>query len=226
MSETLRVTLDRHHLAPLDEADLQDLYRRAATSVISTSMAPSIRLVFRREPHGTTIEPFLGSASFEALLGIAKKREQTAALLVVLVECAFLFSEWVGVLLVGENLPLPNERTDLSIAELSTRRRLKGAWYRIVAPLTWFHFAQVEAKLLKPLKLSTGEHATHYFRDFWVRAVEQRVAYDAVATAVAKDAAIVVAFGEVTPGEPPPAPRERGGSIIPGGRVYFSDSEH
>jgi len=219
MSETLRVTLDGRQLAPSEEADFQDLYRRAATSVISTSMASSIRLVIRSEPHGTTIEPFLGSASFEALLGIAKKRDEAAVLLVVLVECAFLFSERTGVLLVGENQPLPNERTDLSIAELRTRRRFKGAWYRIVAPLTWFHFAQVEAKLLKPLKLATGEHATHYFRDFWVRAVEQRVACDAVTTVVAKDAAVVVAFGEVTPGEPP-----SGGSIITGGRVYFSDT--
>jgi hypothetical protein len=200
------------------------LFRRAAKAVISTPIASTIRLVFRREPHGSTIEPFLGSASFEALLGIAKKRDEAAALLVVLVECAFLFSEQVGVLLIGENLSLPNERTDLSIAALGTRHRLKGLWYRIVAPLTWFHFAQVEAKLLKPLKLSTGEHATHYFRDFWVRAVEQRVACDAVATMVARDAAIVVAFGEVTPGEPPPTRSERGGSIITGGRVYFSDS--
>jgi hypothetical protein len=216
--------MDGHQLASSDEADLQEMYRRAATAVISNSMASSIRLVFRREPHGTTIEPFLGSASFEALLGIAKKRDEAAALLGVLVECAFLFSEQVGVLLVGENLPFPNERTDLSIAAIGTRHRFKGVWYRIVASLTWFHFAQVEAKLLKPLKLSTGEHATHYFRDFWVRAVEQRVACDAVATMVAKDAAIVVAFGEVTPDEPPPTQRERGGSVITGGRVYFSDS--
>src|SRR5262249_26410186 len=122
MSETLRVTLDGHQLAPSEEADLQDLYRTAAKAVISPSMASSIRLVLRREPHGTTIEPFLGSASLEALLRIAKKRSEAIALLGALVSCAFLFCEHVGVLLLGARPKLLPDQTGLNgVVPLRTR---------------------------------------------------------------------------------------------------------
>lgn len=222
MSNTLQVTLDGRQLDTAGEANLQDLYRTAAQSAVPPSVASSIRLVFRREPHGTTIEPFLGSAAFEALLRIAKKRKDATALLVILVACSLLVCERVGVLLVAEDTPLPNERTDLSFKALREQRLVKGAWYRIVASPAWFHFTEVEAKLLRPLKLENGQLATHYFRDFWVRAVERQIAQDAVVTVVTKDAATMVAFGEVL-GEPPPSSLEGRGNFVAGGRIYFSD---
>ena len=226
MSKVFRITLDGHQLALSEEADLQELCRTAAKAVIPPSMVPSLRLVLRRETHGTTIEPFLGSASLQALLGIAKKRNEASALLVALVKCTFLFCEHVGIFLVEEGVPLPHERIDLSLTALRGRHRLDTVWYRIVAQFIWFHFAQVEARLLQPLKLSTGELATHYFREFWVCAVEQEIACDVVAAMVAKDAATVIAFGDAALGEPPPSRRRGGGCVVVGGRVYFSDRRH
>jgi hypothetical protein len=185
-------------------------------------MAPSIRLVFRRERQGTTIEPFLGSAAFEALLGIPKKRREALILLRILVACAFLVSDRVGILLVSEGDPLPKERKDLSLEALREQHFSKGSWYRMVAVPVWFHFSQVEAKLLQPLELASGQVATHYFREFWVRAVEHQVAHDAVATLVTRDSARILSFGDVV-SESPPSQLGPQGNVIAGGRVYFTD---
>lgn len=225
MSTTLRVTLDGHRLSSTEKGDVEALYRSAAKAALPPSTVSSVRLVFRDEVQGTTIEPFLGSASFEALLGIAKKRDDTMALLGVLVASAFLFSENVGVLLADERQPVPTGKTDLSLAALRARNRLTPAWYRIAASFTWFHFARVEAKLLQPLKVSGGKVATHYFRDVWVRAVDRQIACDAVSVLIARDAATVVAFGDVTLGEPP-ASSAGTGNLVTAGRVYFSAQAH
>jgi hypothetical protein len=202
MSKTLLVTLDGRQFTALDEADLQDLFRTAAKAIVPPSIAFSIRLVLRREPYGASVEPFVGSASFEALLGIAKKRDDAIALLTTLVACGFSFCDRVGVLLIEEGQPIPQERTDLPFAALRQRRRFDTGWNRIIAPIMWFHFSQVEARLLQPLKLSTGQLATHYFRDFWVRAIEHQIAAAAVEITITKDAATVAAFGELERGEP------------------------
>ena len=92
---------------------------------------------------------------------------------------------------------------------------------------SWFHFPQVEAKLLPPLRVSNGQLATHYFRELWVRAVDRQAAYDAVTVAVEEDAATVVAFGEVAANESPSSRADEGCNIIAHGRVYFfSDRGH
>lgn len=226
MSDMLRVTLDGLRLDPVGEADLNDLYRTAATAAVPPSMVSSIRLVFRSELHGTTIEPFLGSASFEALLRIAKKRGDATALLSTLVGCALCVCQSVGVVLMREGSALPHERTDLCFKALREQRLSKNAWYRILAPLTWFHFAQVEAKLLEPLKLRSGELASHYFREFWVRAIERPIACDAVTMMVTKDGGMVVDFGEVVPDDAPPSPHRTGDNVIARGRIYFCDRGH
>jgi len=226
MSDILRVTLDGVRLDPLGEADLEVLYRTAAKAAVPPSTVPSIRLVFRSELHGTTIEPFLGSASFEALLRIAKKRADAMVLLSTLVGCALCVCQTAGVVLMREGSPLPHERTDLCFKALREQRLSKNAWYRIFAPLTWFHFAQVEARLLEPLKLRSGEVASHYFRDFWVRAIERQIAYAAVTMMVTQDGAMVVDFGDVVPDEPPVSRPGAGDNILTGGRVYFSDRGH
>ena len=220
MSEVLRVTLDGQHLTPSNEADLRDLYIAASKASVPPSTTTSIRLVFRHDPHGTTIEPFLGSASYEALLRIAKKRDDTMKLRVSLAGCALSFCENVGVVFAREGTPAPRERLDCSLAAFRAQRGLESGWYRIAAPVTWFYFARVEAKLLQPLKLSSGRLATHFFRDFWVRTVEPQIAAAAVEVAVARDAAVIVSPGEARPGEPP-SELDGEGPVLAQGRIYF-----
>jgi hypothetical protein len=94
---------------------------------------------------------------------------------------------------------------------------------RVLGEQAWFHFSQVEAKLLQPLTLSKGERATHYFQEFWVHCVELQVAHDVVTAMIQKDAARVVSFGEVVRGELPPSPTSPGGNVVTSGRIYFHD---
>lgn len=221
MSETLRVTLDGSRLAASQEEDLCRLVRAAARTVIPAPTIPSIRLVIREEPSGTTLEPFVASAAIEALLRLPRKRDEARNLLSLIVGCAFWFSDEVGVLLAPEGAASHAGRTDLPFASLASSGRLGAGWHRIVASLSWLHFPQVEAKLLQPLKLATGAPATHYFREFWARPITSQVAHGAVACTVEKDGARVVAFGEVTPSVPSRVAEQ--GNLVTSGRVYFSD---
>ena len=223
MSSTLRVTLDGLRLDASGESHIRNLYGIAAKAAVPPSMVPSIRWVFRNESHGTTIEPFLGSASFEALLGLRKKRNDAIALLRTLVACAFAVGEHVGVLYIRDGGPLPRERTVVSLENLDRLNCRNLAWYRITAPLRWTHFRRVEARLLRPLGLPNGERATHYFREFWVRAVDRQLAHDMVTMSVAEDGATIADFGEAVEEVPAAAQLGTRANVLMGGRIYFPD---
>jgi hypothetical protein len=121
MSETLRVLLKGVELDASQRAEFERQYRVAASSVIPPSAVAALRLVFRAEPNETSIEPFLGSAALEALLGIPRKRPDAMALLVRLVASAFLVAEHVDVLLVAEDeLREAIVRRELSLEALAT----------------------------------------------------------------------------------------------------------
>src|SRR5215471_7221439 len=109
MSETLRIILKGCRLNAAMEHDMTGVLERLAQQEFAASRRP-IRLVFRSEGWGATIEPFLGSASVEALLRIRRKQAQALGLLSKLVACGFLFCDDVSILLMSEGGAEPSEQ--------------------------------------------------------------------------------------------------------------------
>ena len=123
MSEILRVLLKGIALDAAQRGEFERRYRSVASTVVPPSTAAALRLVFRDEPeeNATSIEPFLGSAALEALLGIPKKRPDAMALLVRLVASALLVAGDVEVLLVAEDTPPDaTARRELSLETLAS----------------------------------------------------------------------------------------------------------
>jgi hypothetical protein len=77
MSNSFRVTLDGNQLDLPGELRLSALYRVAVGKSISPSTASTVRLEFLKEDFGTSIQPFLASAAFDALIGKRRKRSET-----------------------------------------------------------------------------------------------------------------------------------------------------
>jgi len=81
-------------------------------------------------------------------------------------------------------------------------------------------------RLLRPLRLSTGDLATHYLRDFWIRAAAKEVAVAVVRMNVSKDGARVSSLGEISPEDPTDTRSTREASVIMSGRIYFTKHDN
>ncbi len=219
MSDTLRVMLKRVRLDLSQQGHFERVYRLAAKNAVPPSRASSLRVAFRSESNETTVEPFLGTASLEALIGIKKKRADAMALLSTLVATAFLFADDVEVLFGAEGTTPSKAKIALALKALGKLSKRDKGHYRIVPQVEWFHFVNIEAKLFEPMKRPDGRCDTHYSREFWVRAVDRQIASSAVECWVADDGATVMSFGEIESAGVPAV--TRGNSWL-GDRKYHS----
>jgi hypothetical protein len=154
MSDILVVAVEGAKLDMQAQRELEDLFRIAALNLAAQSTVGSVRLVTRLEPFGTAVEPFLGAASFWALLNLPKKRQDVLTQLCTLVECAFHFSTHVSVITMVEGGSLPQHQIVVTVQELLQLSKLRlGCWLRVLRTPELFHFPQVEAKLLQPMRL-------------------------------------------------------------------------
>src|SRR5262245_50777876 len=154
MSISMLVTMEPGGLVDDAVESFNTLVAVAARLCASLNDANKLRFTVRRESYGGSVEPFLASASFAALVGVAKRRAMTFELLCVTVECAFHYVEHVGVLFRDEGSGVEPVKHESRISDLRAIRRVpRNTWLVISRESELFHFPRVEARLLRPMTL-------------------------------------------------------------------------
>lgn len=171
-----------------------ELEKRFEQNVSEQCLEEKFRIVVSQEKDSAAVEPYIGSASLSALLSVGKKLSTVELVISALVTESFKVTDDVRIahLLSGETRP---KVEDVTLADALLRVAGKSAFEaQIVPPYREFVFSRVEAKMLAPLVLDSGQVATHFLRDYSVVAPKQTDALTAIIEDLSKEGAVYLTY--------------------------------
>lgn len=229
MSKFLYVSLEDLWSAPPSAEALIAEVREATAPTVPNRLVQKFRLLLREQAFGYSVEPFLGSASFAALLSKARPAEEMRSLLVAVVRACEVHARTVGVaMLVAEPgrcevWPVPTDGR--LVEELLTGSITDGKWMRFQPRLWEFYISGVEARLWQPLPVADHGTAAGFFVDFTVCATSLEEATELVRADLEGEHASLVGTGVPERRILDSGTRDAGVPRVlqRGGRVYFPE---